>query len=121
MPNKNKLPIASPQQQMKVIRSEDYRTVYTNAAKIGLTTWDVRLTFSTIVEAEVGKLATEEQVTVIMSPQHAKDLLRVFVINLANWEKQFGAIKIPSDFEIEPTLSEGADSGSIDKVSNKQS
>ncbi len=56
-----------------------------------------------------------------MSPQHAKDLLRVFVINLANWEKQFGAIKIPSDFEIEPTLSEGADSGSIDKVSNKQS
>jgi hypothetical protein len=73
-----------------IVRASDYRTIYANATRIGLSAYDVRLTFGIIVEAEPGKAVNQDQITVIMSPQHAKAVIKIMQDNLPIWEAQYG-------------------------------
>lgn len=78
-----------------IVRSEHYRTVYADTSKMGLSPWDIRITFGLLVEVEPGRTANEEQLTVIVSPQHAKTFLRIFADNIAAWENVHGEINDP--------------------------
>lgn len=73
-------------------RSEKFQTIYANTVRIGLTPWDFRFTFGLIVEGEPKKPINEEQVTVLMSPQHTKAMLNAMVTTMAQWEADNGTL-----------------------------
>lgn len=73
-------------------QSSEHREIYTNTTKIGLTPWDLRIVFGHAVQKPNG-FASEDLVTVVMSPQHAKVLLGAWTKALENYEKMFGEVK----------------------------
>ena len=80
----------------KRYRDKGYVTLYSNFAQIGLTPWDVRITFSQLGEHEVDKTGVMDLATVIMTPLMAKVLTHVLRENVALYEKQHGQIVVPS-------------------------
>lgn len=79
----------------KRIRDKNYVNVYSNFAQIGLTPWDVRVTFSQVGEHEVDKTGVMDLATVIMTPLMAKVLAHVLRENVLSYEKQHGQIVVP--------------------------
>lgn len=73
-------------------QSPEHREIYTNTTKIGLTPWDLRIVFGHAVQ-KANAFASEDLVTVVMSPQHAKVLLGAWTKAVENYEKMFGEIK----------------------------
>ena len=73
-------------------RSANYQTVYANGAKIGMSPWDLRITFSHSIEGNPG-IVNEEQVTVVMSPQQAKAVLHNWALTIKSYEQMFGEMK----------------------------
>jgi len=60
--------------QETLIRGEDFRLVYANAAKVGSTSFDVHLTFSLLAEVSHNNAGIRELVTVVVPPQVAQSL-----------------------------------------------
>lgn len=85
-------------------QSPSFQTVYSNAASLVRTPFDVRINFGltkTQVAAPVDgsiSMMNEIQTTVIMSPQHAKVLAYIFLREVKIWEAQYGAIPLTPEF-----------------------
>lgn len=77
------------------VRNKDHRVFYTNAAKIQVSPWDLKMVFGQLAELD-GEVVNDEQVTVIMSPQHAKALLNHWITTIKSYESTFGAIDDPT-------------------------
>lgn len=73
-------------------QSPEHREIYTNTTKIGVTPWDLRIIFGHAVQRATS-FSSEDLVTVVMSPQHAKVLLGAWTKALENYEKAFGEVK----------------------------
>jgi hypothetical protein len=56
---------------------------------------DFKFFFGEIVEATQEKLVIEERVSVIMSPEQAKSVLRLLDTQISNYESNFGPIRNP--------------------------
>lgn len=77
-------------------KAADHITIYANNAQIVANFWDLRLSFGEIMEANEKSLVTEDKVTVIMSPQLAKQLAAILIDNVQKYEGQFGELpKVP--------------------------
>ena len=74
--------------------SPDFHSVYANSARVRTSFYDFSIVFGEISAVD-DKLEREERVQVVMSPQHAKALLKVIEKNVAAWEERFGAIELP--------------------------
>lgn len=83
---------------MATRRSADFRSIYANNTKFGLSPFEVSFIFSEITESVEGKLYVEQKVRVAMPPLQAKLLLLILAQNLQNFENQFGLINVPSQF-----------------------
>jgi hypothetical protein len=71
----------------------DHREIYSNTTKVGFGPWDIRLIFGHIVEgASPSQQVSEDLVTIVMSPQHAKVLIASWEKVIKAYEGQFGAI-----------------------------
>jgi hypothetical protein len=85
-------------------KSPDHRTVYVDTMRIGSTLFDFRLVFGALTETEPNVPLVEEQVTLVMSPQHAKAVLAILASNIVAWERQHGVINTgPGEEEAEQT------------------
>ncbi len=69
-----------------VERGESFQTIYINGSRIGLSPFDIRVTFGLLLEVTPSNAVNSELVTVVMSPQHAKSLARILNENIKNWE-----------------------------------
>ncbi len=79
--------------------------VYANNASFRTSIWDIAVDFGTIEAADEQTIVVRNAVRVIMSPQHARVLAELLTKNVADYERQFGPIPQPPDFEeglIEP-------------------
>lgn len=74
------------------VRSESFRNIYSNTAKIGISPWDLRITYGNLIEGAPNEATNEELVTVVMSPQYAKQVAKQWQQILAQYEAAFGAI-----------------------------
>lgn len=84
------------QQQLQTVRSDKYTRMYTNSCTLEINPWDFTFIFGEIKrEAGVPLPKIEEQVAIIMSPQHAKALLGILATNLREYEKAVGQINLP--------------------------
>ena len=76
-------------------------TLYSNNAQILLSTWDFTFEFSQLAltsseqEGQPPQASTVGVQRVIMSPQHAKAFSEILRQNVAEWERQFGEIRVP--------------------------
>jgi len=71
-----------------IARADDFRHVYSNSVRLGLTPWDIRFTFGTVEEVQPGEARNVEKITIIMSPQHAMAMLELLKANIEKWVKQ---------------------------------
>lgn len=83
---------ATTERKLERVTPEDLPVVYTNSVELKLSPFDVVLLVGRVEEATKEHLVIRELVKVIMSPQHFKVLASVLSQNLAEYERQFGAI-----------------------------
>jgi hypothetical protein len=92
-------PSPSDPPEVTVQRSPDYRLVYSNGIGIFKTAWDFRFDFGTLLGGDlIGDkrlpLVHQQEMSVIMSPQHAKAFVLIAIRELKAWEEKFGEIKL---------------------------
>lgn len=89
-PNPNPTPPAQPQIQLEL--PKELEAVYANLAFIANSPAELVIDFAQVLPRMAkGKVVAR----VVMSPMHAKLLQRALAQNVANFERQFGEIRIP--------------------------
>ena len=77
----------------KAIKATDFKVVYCNAMRMGAGPYDVQIMFGSMREQNgPEEQAVEEQVMVIMSPQHAKAMINSLRVTIETYENTFGFI-----------------------------
>lgn len=66
--------------------------MYVNNAQIAVSIWDVTLQFGRVVSDDNEKILVKDEVTVIMSLQHAKAFAQILRENIDKYEKQIGTL-----------------------------
>jgi hypothetical protein len=74
-------------------RSQDFRDVYSNHNRLGVSPVDINITFSKIIESGIGINTIEDQAVIRMSAQQFKSFLDSATKTMAAWEEVFGEIK----------------------------
>jgi hypothetical protein len=82
------------------VPSVDFARIYANNFAMGMSNWDLSLTFGEIVGEKDGQAVIEEKVKVTMALAHAKAMLHLLGEHIANYEKVMGEIKIPGSAEM---------------------
>jgi len=67
--------------------------LYSNNAFVVSTQWDIQMYFSFVHEVTPGNFAGVEQALVVMTPEHALQLLRALQKNLESYEAGQGKIR----------------------------
>jgi hypothetical protein len=80
--------------EFESIPSEHFLKIYANSVLIEAGPWDFRLVFGETTRSGA-KVITEQLVSIVMSPQHAKVFANILMGNVREYEKQVGEINIP--------------------------
>ena len=78
-------------------RSTQYRDIYSNVCNLRVGPLDMTMAFGQMVEGTPGTVVIEDQVSVTVSPQQMKALVRVMAETLQAYESSYGALSIPED------------------------
>lgn len=89
-----KAPTSVPQTKT---RAGSYQVIYANSAVVSTAYYDMRLHFNDVLSADKSGIFLEEKVSIVMSPEHTKELHRVLGEGLAHYEKKFGSIRSRPD------------------------
>ncbi len=79
------------------VRDQQYRDVYSNSNLINLGPFDFTITFQKTMEIVPGQGGIVDLVSVSLSPQNFKGLVRVVTETLEAYERVFGALQIPDE------------------------
>lgn len=74
-------------------RAEGYQVVYANNILVTTGYYDMRLHFNDVLSADKSGVFVEEKVSIVVSPELAKDLHRVLGLGLARYEERFGSLR----------------------------
>lgn len=83
-----------PNKEQITQRSDQYLKIYANSVNMGVSLWDINLTFGEIVGEEDGQPVVEQKVKVNMSKEFAKAVLNLLKLNIGQYEEQFGEIQL---------------------------
>jgi len=75
-------------------RSDNYMKIYSNSVQMAVSVWDMNLVFGEIIGDENGTPIVEHKVKVNMSKEFAKAVLNLLKTNIAEYEANFGEIKL---------------------------
>ena len=81
-------------QNVSVSQGQNFFKVYVNNTEIGFTPWDIRLTLSEILGGDRAGIHVEKLGMLVMSPLHAKALLKALDTALSKYEGRFGKIEL---------------------------
>lgn len=87
-------------------KSENFIKIYANNVQMGISMWDMHLTFGEIVDEKDGRPQVEQKVKVNMSKEFLKALCNLMTVNIARFEERNGPIQIISDFAIDSLQSD---------------
>jgi hypothetical protein len=90
----------------KSIRSQEFRDIYCNQARIGASPFDFSITFSKIIEPTAGVNILEDQCVVRMSPQQFKNIIDYATKALDAWEESFGVIQTTTKLQSADVIKE---------------
>lgn len=89
----NPQPAKNPQKRIAIDMPKELTAVYANLAFISHTPGEIILDFAQLLpRMPRGRVLSR----VIMSPMHAKMLQNALAQNIANYERQFGEIRLPT-------------------------
>lgn len=86
-------------QKMIIKESENKFDIYSNHTAIMTTGFDIKLIFSTVLNASESELNVLQHGSVTLSPQHAKVFLRNLTRAVGDYEKNYGEIKYVDQIE----------------------
>jgi hypothetical protein len=90
------IPENQPPISAKLVRADDFASLYLNHIRIGATQWDIWMILGSVDENELGEPIAVERVRVQMTPAYAKavafDLNRI----IKQYEDAIGEIKLPT-------------------------
>jgi trehalose/maltose hydrolase-like predicted phosphorylase len=75
--------------------SDNHVTGYSNNVALQVTPWDFKFEFARIEVASDQRLAFAVDVTLYMSPQHAKMFATMLSRNVKEYEAEYGPIELP--------------------------
>jgi Protein of unknown function (DUF3467) len=90
-----------PASQVLRIRDPQYRDIYANNSQTNISPFDLSILFQKASEIAPGQMGVVDQVSVTLSPQHFKALLRSLNETLSAYESVFGELNI-SDTDTAP-------------------
>lgn len=82
--------------QIPISNSNSLRSEYANNVDIGLSPWDIRLTFTELAQNSDGTVSRELKGNIVMSPAHARAMHGALTITLSQYEEVFGKIQQPN-------------------------
>jgi Protein of unknown function (DUF3467) len=77
-------------------KADSFRIIYANTVKMGIGPWDLRMTWGQFVEGAPNEPINEEAITVVMSPQYAKQVAKQWQLLITQYETAFGVIQEPN-------------------------
>jgi hypothetical protein len=86
--------IQSPQPNIKLSATDDYRDGYANSVQVRMSVWDFFLVFGTMSQDSPEEVQLRNFQGIYLSPQQAKALWNVLGHNLAQYEQTFGALAL---------------------------
>lgn len=79
-------------------KAPNFVSIYANSMNAEATFSDVKIYFGEITEASQERLAIEDKVSIVMSPEHAKSVLKALGVAIKGYEDSFGPIRtVPGD------------------------
>ena len=75
-------------------QSEKPFLIYSNSTEMGITIWDIRIKLMSIFDKRDDKAIIRNHGTVIMTPAHAKAMLRALEETVQLYEAKFGPIDL---------------------------
>jgi hypothetical protein len=83
---------ATPQPEIRLNKTDDYREAYANSVQVRMSVWDFQLVFGTMQQSSATEVDLNNFQAVYLSPQQAKALWNVLGHNLAQYEQTFGKL-----------------------------
>src|SRR6516225_9649038 len=84
----------SPQPQLNLTQSPDYRESYANSVQVRVSVWDFQLVFGLASSESPDQVTIRNHQAVYLSPQQAKALWNVLGQNIAQYEQAFGTLSL---------------------------
>jgi len=84
----------SPQPQITLVNTADYRENYSNSVQVRVSVWDFFLAFGTLQQQSETQVEMRNFQGVYLSPQQAKALAAILQQNVSSYESTFGEIKL---------------------------
>lgn len=75
-------------------RAENFKTVYANSAQMEVNTWDFTFIFGKVRLGSTPIPVIDQELAVVMSPQHAKVMLDVLAREVKRYEDILGEIHV---------------------------
>ena len=73
------------------IKPPDTKFIYSNSVAILATQWDFQFIFGQVREGEPGQFVAEDQVTIVMTPEHALALFKAIEQNIRRFKEASGS------------------------------
>ncbi len=86
--------MTSPQPQIQLLRSPDYRENYANSVQVRANLWDFFLSFGLVNQSSPENVAIQNFQGIYISPQQAKALFNILSQNITQYEAAFGEIRL---------------------------
>jgi flagellar protein FlaG len=83
---------STPQPQLTLTQSPDYRESYANSVQVRVSVWDFQLVFGLASSETPDKVTIRNHQAVYLSPQQAKALWNILGQNIAQYEQAFGPL-----------------------------
>lgn len=77
---------------MQMVKSPDFKDLYSNSPRVSMTPFDMTLMFGKIIEPSPGVNVIEDLAHVRLSPYQFKAFVQSMVVALDAWEETFGTI-----------------------------
>lgn len=85
--------------EVRIKRSEDFLSIYSNNAQLQMSSFDARMIFGEASLDDEGTLI-QQKVSVVMSLEHLKVFTKILTDHVQKYEAQVGEIKLPPKEEV---------------------
>ncbi len=90
---------AQPSAPIESERAEDYQILYSNNVQVAYSLYDFRLHFNDVISHTPKAVEVEELLSIVLSPEIARDLHQALGRGLASYVERFGSLRGSSDQE----------------------
>ena len=77
---------------LRYVQAPEHKTRYANSTRVGISPWDIRMIIGASKETADGTQISEDFVTLVMAPAHAKAFVDGVSNALASYESTYGKL-----------------------------